>query len=127
MKDEWSDKLTAEQKRVLIDKGTEPPFSGTLLDNEVAGMYCCAACHTPLFSSKTKFDSGSGWPSFWNAAEKSNLKLTRDMSFGMDRTEVSCATCGGHLGHLFDYDKTPTGDYYCINSVSLDFKEGSNE
>lgn len=121
MKDEWKEKLTSEQYRVLREKGTELPFSGALLNNKDEGVYRCAACKTPLFSSKTKFDSGSGWPSFWDAVDDSKIRLVADDSHGMHRTEVQCATCGGHLGHLFDDGPGPTGQRYCINSVSLDF------
>jgi len=123
MKDEWKDKLTSEQKHVLLDKGTERPFTGELLNNKKDGMYVCAACGTPLFSSETKFDSGSGWPSFWDAIDDSKVNLVPDHSLGMERTEVQCATCGGHLGHLFNDGPTPTGQRYCLNSVSLDFKK----
>lgn len=124
MKDEWKDKLTPEQYHVLREKGTEQPFTGELLNNKENGMYVCAACGTPLFSSETKFDSGSGWPSFWDAVDESKINLVPDHSLGMERTEVQCANCGGHLGHLFNDGPTPTGQRYCINSVSLDFKEG---
>lgn len=123
MKDEWKTKLTPEQYRVLREKGTELPFTGALLDNKDDGVYRCAACKTPLFSSKTKFDSGSGWPSFWDAVDESKVRLVADDSHGMHRTEVQCATCGGHLGHLFNDGPGPTGQRYCINSVSLDFSK----
>lgn len=123
MKDAWKDKLTPEQYHVLREKGTELPFSGALLNNKGEGVYRCAACHEPLFSSKTKFDSGSGWPSFWDAVDESNVKLVPDHSHGMERAEVQCANCGGHLGHLFNDGPTPTGQRYCINSLSLDFEE----
>ncbi len=123
MNDQWKDKLTPEQYHVLREKGTELPFSGALLNNKGEGVYRCAACHEPLFSSKTKFDSGSGWPSFWDAVDDSKVKLVPDHSHGMERTEVQCANCGGHLGHLFNDGPTPTGQRYCINSLSLDFEE----
>jgi peptide-methionine (R)-S-oxide reductase len=123
MKDEWKSKLTPEQYAVLVEKGTEMPFTGELLNNKAGGMYVCAACGTELFSSDTKFESGSGWPSFWSAVDDSKVKLVPDDSHGMHRTEVQCATCGGHLGHLFDDGPGPNGQRYCINSVSLDFKE----
>ncbi len=121
--DDWKQKLTAEQYKALREKGTEAPFSGKLLHNKDSGMYVCAACGTNLFSSDTKFDSGSGWPSFYDVAEKGNVRLEKDSSLGMERTEVVCATCGGHLGHLFnDAPQTPTGQRYCINSVCLKFE-----
>lgn len=123
MSDNWKGKLTPEQYHVLREKGTELPFSGALLNNKDEGVYRCAACHQPLFSSKTKFDSGSGWPSFWDAVDESKVKLVPDHSHGMERTEVQCANCGGHLGHLFNDGPTPTGQRYCINSLSLDFEE----
>ncbi len=120
--DEWKKKLTPDQYKVLREKGTEAPFSGKLLHNKDSGMYTCAACGAELFSSDTKFDSGSGWPSFYDVATKGNVKLVDDDSHGMHRTEVVCNNCGGHLGHVFD-DATdqPTGKRYCINSCSLDF------
>lgn len=117
-------KLTEEQYRILVEKGTERPFTGKYLDNKENGQYCCAACGNPLFDSKTKFDSGSGWPSFYDVIDQGNVKLIRDTSLGMIRTEVVCANCEGHLGHVFDdgpNDKT--GQRYCINSLSLDFKK----
>lgn len=121
--EEWKDKLTPEQYRILREKGTETPFTGELLDNKATGMYTCAACGTPLFSSDTKFDSGSGWPSFYEAAQLDAVELKSDDSHGVRRVEVVCANCGSHLGHVFDdaYDQ-PTGQRYCINSASLDFK-----
>ena len=121
--DEWKKKLTPEQYRVLREKGTESPFTGELLHNEDSGMYTCAACGAELFDSKTKFDSGSGWPSFYEVARSDTVKLVADNSQGMQRTEVQCAVCGGHLGHLFDdAPQTPTGQRFCINSCSLEFK-----
>ncbi len=121
--DDWKKKLTPEQYAVLREKGTEAPFTGKLLHKKDTGMYTCAACGAELFDSKHKFDSGSGWPSFYDVATKGNVKLVEDDSLGMQRTEVVCATCGGHLGHVFD-DATdqPTGQRYCINSCALDFK-----
>lgn len=115
-------KLTDEQKGILFNKGTEAPFSGKYLHNKENGMYTCANCGAELFSSKTKFDSGSGWPSFYDVAKTSAVKLTEDNSHGMRRVEVSCANCGGHLGHVFhDAPDQPTGVRFCINSASLDF------
>lgn len=115
--------LSDEQKRVLFDKATEPPFSGELLQNKQTGAYLCANCGAELFDSSTKFDSRSGWPSFYDTANSGAVKLVPDRSLGMERTEVICANCGGHLGHLFaDAQDQPTGQRYCINSLSLDFK-----
>jgi peptide-methionine (R)-S-oxide reductase len=120
---DWKKILTDEQYKILRKKGTEPPFTGKYLKNKEDGTYVCAACGNPLFSSKTKFDSGSGWPSFWEAIEKENVELKSDYSFGMDRIEVLCRKCGGHLGHVFDDGPKPTGKRYCINSASLNFKQ----
>ena len=124
MTDPWRDKLTDEQYRIMRERGTEPPFSGKFVDHHGDGMYTCVACNTPLFASDTKFDSGSGWPSFSDVISKGNVELITDTSHGMSRTEVICATCGGHLGHLFDDGpKDKTGLRYCINSACLDFKK----
>lgn len=120
---QWKDKLTPEQYRVLREKGTEMPFTGKLLKESRDGMYKCVACGNPLFSSDTKFDSGTGWPSF-DQALPGAVKLIPDTSHGMRRTEVVCAQCGGHLGHLFDDGPTATGQRYCLNSVCLEFGEG---
>lgn len=124
--DEWREKLTPEQYRVLREKGTEAPFSGQLLHHKDKGAYHCVACGAELFTSGAKYDSTvpglQGWPSFADVARTGAVKLVPDNSFGMQRTEVVCATCGGHLGHLFDDESAPTGQHYCINSVCLDFK-----
>lgn len=119
---QWREQLTPEQYRILREKGTEAPFTGTLLHNKETGIYTCAACGNELFTSDTKFDSGSGWPSFWDPKNTENLVLKEDVSYGMTRTEVLCKRCGSHLGHLFtDAPQTPTGQRYCINSSALQF------
>lgn len=120
--DYWKDKLSDEQYNILRGQGTEAPFSGTLLQNKDKGTYKCAACGANLFSSDKKYDSKSGWPSFYQAIGDGVLELKQDNSHGMKRTEVICAQCGGHLGHLFEDGPSPTGMRYCINSVSLEFK-----
>lgn len=119
---EWRDELTPEQYRVLREKGTERAFTGEYWDEHRQGTYRCAACGEPLFSSETKFDSGSGWPSFWQPIEKESVASETDLSHGMRRTEALCSRCGGHLGHVFPDGPRPTGLRYCINSVSLDFE-----
>jgi peptide-methionine (R)-S-oxide reductase len=116
-------KLTAQQLNVLDSKATEPPFSGELLHNEDIGEYSCVRCGAILFASEHKFDSGSGWPSFYDVANSQSVKLQEDRSHGMRRIEVVCAKCGGHLGHVFnDAPQTPTNMRFCINSCVLDFK-----
>lgn len=121
--DEWKEKLTKEQYHVLRKKGTEAPFTGKYWDNHEEGIYKCAACGTELFSSDTKFESGTGWPSFSDVINNENIELKEDRSFGMRRMEVLCKNCGGHLGHLFMDGPKPTNCRYCINSVSLDFEK----
>jgi peptide-methionine (R)-S-oxide reductase len=118
---EWRRQLTPERYRILREKGTEPAFTGTYYDTKDRGVYRCAACGTPLFTSAEKYDSGSGWPSFYDAVDRGNVALHDDHSYGMHRVEVTCATCGGHLGHLFpDGPADKTGLRYCINSAALD-------
>lgn len=121
--EEWKARLTPQQYAILRQKGTEAPFTGELLNNKDSGDYRCAACGNILFKSDHKFDSGSGWPSFYDVAASDKIKLVDDTTLGVHRTEVECAKCGGHLGHVFDdaYDQ-PGGKRYCINSCSLDFK-----
>jgi peptide-methionine (R)-S-oxide reductase len=119
----WKKKLTPEQYNILREGGTEPPFTGEFVDAHEDGMYHCRACGAPLFSSETKFESGSGWPSFYKAADENKIELHDDNSLGMKRTEVVCANCGSHLGHLFhDGPKDKTGMRFCINSACLAFQ-----
>lgn len=121
--DEWKEKLTPEQYRVLREKGTDAPFTGHLLNEHGTGDFVCAACGHVVFKSDTKFESGSGWPSFYDPANTEAVNLIEDNSHGMSRVEVTCANCGGHLGHVFnDAVDQPTGMRFCINSTSLDFK-----
>ena len=122
--EEWKKVLTPEEYHILREKGTEPPGSGELYHNEEKGMYVCRACGAELFSSGTKYDSGSGWPSFWEAVDPSRIVKTTDMSLGVARTEITCARCGSHLGHIFDDGpKDKTGQRFCVNSMSLKFKK----
>jgi peptide-methionine (R)-S-oxide reductase len=116
---DWKKELTPEQYHVLREKGTERAFSGAYVNTKEPGKYLCAGCGTELFSSETKYDSGSGWPSFWAPISESNVATEEDRTFGMRRVEVHCANCGGHLGHIFDDGPNPTGVRYCVNSASL--------
>ena len=120
---EWKEKLSPEQYQILREKGTEPAFSGALYTNKENGTYLCAACGNELFKSDTKYDSGSGWPSFYEPVSKDAINEEKDNSHGMIRIEVTCTNCGGHLGHLFPDGPKPTGQRYCVNSLSLDFKK----
>lgn len=124
---EWKEDLPPQRYQVLREKGTERPFTGELLDNKRSGVYKCAGCGQELFSSDAKYDSGSGWPSFYSPLSEGDIEEKKDKSLFTVRTEVLCSRCGGHLGHVFDDGPRPTGLRYCINSASLDFEEREKE
>ncbi len=124
---EWRKELTPDQYRVLRQSATEPQFQNAYWNKHDDGTYSCAGCGTPLFTSDVKFDSGCGWPSFWDAFDPKSIKFVEDHSHGMNRIEVRCAVCDGHLGHVFDDGPAPTGQRYCINSLSLKFHPEEKE
>ena len=125
--DEWKLTLSPEQYKVLRECGTEPPFTGKYVNHKENGVYVCAGCGNELFSSDTKYESGSGWPSFWDQVSEDAIERREDNSLWMKRTEIVCKKCGGHLGHIFDDGPNPTGLRYCVNSLSLDFKKKDTE
>ena len=118
---ELAKSLNEEERRVILHHDTEPAFCGNLVDNKKQGTYVCRLCGLPLFASRTKFDSGTGWPSFYEPVDRGHIAYIEDRTYGMSRTEIRCARCGGHLGHVFPDGPHPTGERYCLNSVSMEF------
>ncbi len=119
--------LTAEERQVILDHGTERPFCGTLLNNKTAGVYACRLCGLPLFRSNSKFESGTGWPSFTEPYDPAHISEITDRAYGMVRTEIRCARCDGHLGHVFPDGPPPTGQRYCLNSVAMQFFDSEDD
>jgi len=125
--DRLAKRLSEEERRVLLDHGTEPPFCGGLLDNKQAGVYCCRLCGLPLFRSTAKFESGTGWPSFFEPFDPDHIRNIQDVSYGMIRIEIRCRRCDSHLGHVFPDGPPPSGQRYCLNSVSMEFFPAGSE
>jgi len=126
-REEYAASLTPEERRILLNQGTEPPFCGTLLNNKQNGIYACRLCGLPLYMADAKFESGTGWPSFYAAIDPDHVRELRDSSHGMIRTEIRCARCDGHLGHVFDDGPPPTRRRHCLNSASLEFYPAGKE
>ena len=126
-REEYAASLTPEERRILLNQGTEPPFCGTLLNNKQNGIYACRLCGLPLYMADAKFESGTGWPSFYAAIDPDHVPELRDSSHGMIRTEIRCARCDGHLGHVFDDGPPPTRRRHCLNSASLEFYPAGKE